>query len=84
MLAKRRPSNLLMNWATKTLLVFMGGKPNTLKNQKGGLSLPSETAKDSNSELLRRLTELEMENDELKKSLGEKSLIIHLNISPVE
>lgn len=43
-----------------------------------GRQLPSEILKDSNSDLQRRLAELEMENDELKKSLGEKSLIIDL------
>jgi len=43
-----------------------------------GRQLPSEFSKDSNSDLQRRLAELEMENDELKKSLGEKSLIIDL------
>lgn len=43
-----------------------------------GRQVPSEIPKDSHSELQRRLAELEMENDELKKSLGEKSLIIDL------
>lgn len=43
-----------------------------------GRPVPTDDPKDSNNDLLRRLTELEMENDELKKSLGEKSLIIDL------
>lgn len=43
-----------------------------------GRPMPSELPKDSNSDLQRRLAELELENDELKKSLGEKSLIIDL------
>jgi transposase-like protein len=43
-----------------------------------GRRVPTDEPKDSNNDLLRRLAELEMENDELKKSLGEKSLIIDL------
>jgi transposase-like protein len=43
-----------------------------------GRQVPFEDPKDSSNELLKRLAELEMENDELKKSLGEKSLIIDL------
>jgi hypothetical protein len=42
-----------------------------------GRSIPSENI-DANPELQRRLAELEMENEELKKALGEKSLIIDL------
>jgi transposase-like protein len=43
-----------------------------------GRQVPTDEPKDSNAELLKRLAEVEMENDELKKSLGEKSLIIDL------
>jgi len=46
--------------------------------QSKGRQVPTDDPKDSNSELLRRLAELELENDELKKSLGEKSLVIDL------
>lgn len=43
-----------------------------------GRQVLADDPKDSNCDLLKRLSELEMENDELKKSLGEKSLIIDL------
>jgi transposase-like protein len=43
-----------------------------------GRQVPSEDPKDSNNVLLKRLAELEIENDELKKSMGKKSLIIDL------
>lgn len=43
-----------------------------------GRQVPTDEPKDSNNDLLRRLAEIEIENDELKKSLGEKSLIIDL------
>ena len=46
--------------------------------QAKGRQIPSDDSKDSYNELQRRLAEVEMENDELKKSLGEKSLIIDL------
>jgi hypothetical protein len=43
-----------------------------------GRLVPPDEPKDSNNDLLRRLAELEMENNELKKSLGDKRLIIDL------
>lgn len=43
-----------------------------------GRRVVSDNPSDPNNELYKRLAELEMENEELKKSLGEKSLIIDL------
>jgi transposase-like protein len=47
--------------------------------ESNGRTIPTQSPSgDNNSEMHRRLLELEMENEELKKSLGEKSLIIDL------
>lgn len=47
------------------------------EESKGRRIVPNNPT-DPNNELYKRLAELEIENEELKKSLGEKSLIIDL------
>src|SRR3989338_3135401 len=74
---KKTPQQLADELGYKDTTRIYSWKAQYAEESKGR-QVPTEDPKDSNSDLLKRLAELEIENDELKKSLGEKSLIIDL------